>query len=117
MALKNILDFEWALNKSLTQEEKDLLKAIFQEIKERNNQRRMEKLNDEFLQRDLEEYVEFLKEEKKLQHELKQQSEELNNCEDENHEKFIQEMIEDIKLDIQWNVSVQTQLLEKIRGR
>ena len=37
MALTNILNpnFEWTLNNSLTQEEKDLLRPIIQKIKEK----------------------------------------------------------------------------------
>ena len=114
MTSKNILNpnFEWSLNKILTQEEKDLLRLIIQEIKEKNTRRMLEKLNDEYLQTHLEEYAEFLEEEKKLQYELEQQLEELKHCENED---LVKDVIEDIKQDIRWNVSVQTRLIEKIQ--
>ena len=46
MTSKNILNpnFEWSLNKILTQEEKDLLRLIIQDIKEKNTRRMLEKL-------------------------------------------------------------------------
>ena len=72
----------------------------------------LEKLNDEYLQTHLEEYAEFLEEEKKLQYELEQQLEELKHCENED---LVKNVIEDIKQDIRWNVSVQTRLIEKIQ--
>ena len=92
------------------------MQPIIQGIKERINQRRIEKLNDEFLQRDLEEHVKFLEEEKKLKDELGRYLEELNQCEDEEDEKVIKEVIEDTKENIRWNLSVQTQLFEKNRN-
>ena len=70
-------NFEEELNKSLTQEEKDLLQPIMWETEEINNQRRMEELNEEYLQGDLEEYYEFLDEEKILQDELERELEKL----------------------------------------
>ena len=67
-------NFEEELNKSLTQEEKDLLQPIMWETEEIN---RMEELNEEYLQGDLEEYYEFLDEEKILQDELERELEKL----------------------------------------
>ena len=60
----------------------------------------------------LEEYAKFLEEEKKLQYELEQQLEELKHCEKED---LFKDVIEDIKQDIRWKVSVQTRLIEKIQ--
>ena len=99
-------NFEEELNKSLRQEEKDLLQPIIWGIKEINNLRRMEELNEEYLQDDLEEYYEFLDEEKILQDELERELEKLNHCEDEDQKEFIKDVIEGIKQDIQRNVSV-----------
>ena len=70
-----------------------------------------------FLQSDLEEYYELLDEEKILQDELERESEILNHCDDEDEKEVAKDVIKNNKLEIQRNVSVQTQLLEKIRSR
>ena len=63
MTLKST-NFEGELNKSFTQEEKDLLQPIIRDIKEGNKRKELEELNEEFLQGNLEEYYELLDEEK-----------------------------------------------------
>ena len=74
----------------------------------------LEKLNDDFLRTNLKEYTKFLEEEKKLHDELERELEKLSYCEDEDEKELIKEIINNIKQDILWNVSVQTQLLEKM---
>ena len=106
-------NLEEELNKSLTQKEKDILQPIIRELKEGNKQRRTKELKEWFLQGYSEEYNELLEENKKLVYMLEQEIKELDHCKDKDREKFIMDMIEGIKQDIQWNVSVQTQLLEK----
>ena len=39
---------------------------------------------------------------------LEQEVKELDHCEDKDREEFIVDVVEGIKQDIQWNVSVQT---------
>ena len=108
-------NFEGELNKSLTQGEKETLEPIICEVKGENTQRRMEELSEEFLQSDREEYYELLDEEKILQDELEREFEILSHCEDEDEKETAKDVIENIKLEIQRNVSVQKQLFEKIR--
>ena len=115
MTSKNT-NFEEELNKSLTQEEKDLLHPIIRELKEGNKRRRAKELKEWFLQGYLDEYNELLEENKKLVHMLEQEVKELDHCEDKDREEFIMDVIEGSKRDIKWNVNVQTQLLEKIRN-
>ena len=92
------------------------LQPITQELKEGNKRRRAKELKEWFLQDYLEEYNELLEENKKLVHMLEQEVKDLDHCEDKDREEFIVDVIEGIKQDIQWNVSVQTQLLKKIRN-
>ena len=99
------MSFEEELNKSLTQEEKDLLQPDIREIKEE-----MEKLNRMVI----EEYYELIEEEKILQTEFDEELEKLNHCKNEDEEEYIRDVIKGIKRDIQRNVGIQSRFHEKV---
>ena len=107
-------NFEEELNKSLAQGEKDLLEPVICEIKEENEQKRMEEYEKESLRTDIEEYNELLDENKELVYVLEQEAKELSHCKDKNREEFVKDIIEGLKQDIKRNVNIQTQLLERI---
>ena len=108
------MDFEGELNKSLTQEEKDLVRPIIDEIQEENERKETEGYRMESLRTDLDDYNELLDENKKLVYMLEQEVKELNHCNEKNREEFVKNIIEGLKQDIKRNVNIQTQLLERI---
>ena len=81
--------YEEELNKSLTQEERNLLRPIIDKVKEETKRKTMEEYKKEFLRTDLEEYNELLDENKELVYMLEQEVRELSHCKDKNREQFV----------------------------
>ena len=106
--------YEEELNKSLTQEERNLLRPIIDKVKEETKRKRVEEYKKKFLRTDLEEYNELLDENKELVYVLEQEVRELSHCKDKNREQFVRDITEGLKQDITRNVNIQTQLLERI---